>query len=310
VRPVHALRHALARLGYQETINFGFVEEGADAQLSGVTDPIRVLNPIAAPMSVMRTTLLGGLLEVLTHNVARKATRVCVFEVGRAYLRDPSVVDGGHAVAGVAQPLRIAGLAWGSAMPLQWAAADRGVDFYDVKGDVQALFAPREPRFVTAKHPAMHPGRCAAIDIDGRIVGHVGELHPRLRQQREWAHAPMLFEIDAAALIVRDLPVAAPLSRQQSVVRDIALVVRETVAHDALIGCAQRAAGPHLEQATLFDVFVPKSPTSEIGAGERSVAVRLEWRDDEQPLTDERVEALWASVVQSLQSELSARLRG
>ena len=131
----------------------------------------------------MRSSLLGSLLGVLRFNVARKAARVRVFESGtRLRCAMPAQADGPLDVAGVRQPLRLAGLAWGSAEPLQWGAKERAVDFYDVKGDVEALCAPRRPVFVADTHPAMHPGRCARIEIEGVAIGHVGELHPRWRQ--------------------------------------------------------------------------------------------------------------------------------
>src|SRR5262249_22503631 len=158
------------------------------------------LNPIAAPLAVMRSSLVGSLVQILRNNLARKAPRVRLFEVGRVFKRDAGVAASLSTVAGIDQPLRVAGLAWGPVDALQWGAADRHVDFFDVKGDVEALVAPRVPVFVAAAHPAMHPGRCAAVTLDGRIIGHVGELHPRWRQEYELPSAPVVFELDLAAV--------------------------------------------------------------------------------------------------------------
>jgi phenylalanyl-tRNA synthetase beta chain len=155
---------------------------GGDASvkivLAANADPIRVLNPIAAPLAVMRSSLLGSLVQVLRFNLARKAGRVRVFEIGRVFRRDATVPDGPLTVAGLHQPVRVAGLASGAADGLQWSRKEQGVDFYDAKGDIEALLAPRRPVFVADTHAALHPGRCARVEIEGRCIGYVGELHP------------------------------------------------------------------------------------------------------------------------------------
>ncbi|NMS24986.1 phenylalanine--tRNA ligase subunit beta, partial [Vibrio parahaemolyticus] len=108
---------------------------------------------------------------VLRFNLARKASRVRVFEIGRVFLRDAAVPESDTTVAGVAQPLRVCALAYGPALPLQWGCDDRLVDFYDVKGDLEQLFAPRAVTLQKAEHPALHPGRSAAVWVEGRCVG-------------------------------------------------------------------------------------------------------------------------------------------
>ena len=313
-RGAHALRHAMAALDYQETINFSFVEARWERELAGNDQPIAVANPIAAPLAVMRSSLVGSLLNVLRYNLARKAPRVRVFEIGRVFMRDASVVESDTTVAGVRQPLRLAGLACGPADAAQWGSRERAVDFYDARGDVEALLAPRAARFVADTHPAMHPGRCARVELqaaDGtrRVVGHVGELHPRWRQAYEVPAATVLFELDLAMLLERDLPVAAPVPRLQSVWRDLALIVGETVTHDALLD-AVGAAGGLVRSARLFDVYRPAAPTADIAAGERSLAIRIELRHDDETLTDERVEAEVARLVERLHARLGVRLRG
>jgi len=311
-RSVHALRERMAGLDYVETINFGFVEERWERELAGNAAPIRVLNPIASPLAVMRSSLIGSLVGVLRYNLARKATRVRVFEAGRVFARNAAVADGELSVAGIAQPMRLAGLAFGAADEPQWGLKERAVDFFDVKGDVEALFAPRRPRYVPAEHPALHPGRCARIEIDGAAVGFIGELHPRWRQAYELPQAPVLFELDLAALLERRLPQPMPLPRQQSVWRDLAVIAGANVTHDALINTAMHmATGPDalLRQVALFDVYQPQSPGIEIAAGERSMALRLELRDDNATLTDERIDATVAAVLAELSARLGVRLR-
>ena len=309
-RSAHGVRQAMAALDYQETINYSFVEARWEQDLAGNADPIRVLNPIAAPLAVMRSSLVGSLVQVLRYNLARHASRVRVFEVGRVFRRDPSAADSGLVVAGVAQPMRLGALAYGPADEVQWGLRERGVDFYDLKGDIEALLAPRRPVFVADTHPALHPGRCARVEIDGRAIGHLGELHPQWRQAYELPQPPVLFELDLDAVLDRDLPQARPVPRHQASKRDIALVVRDAVGHDALVQELRRDPSGLVRSVVLFDVYRPAKPTAEIGEGERSLALRLELLDDQANLTDERIDAAVSAAVQRARSAFQARLRG
>ncbi|WP_348755200.1 phenylalanine--tRNA ligase subunit beta [uncultured Aquincola sp.] len=306
----HALRRAVAGLGYQETINFSFVEARWERELAGNADPIQVLNPIASPLSVMRSSLIGSLVAVLQYNLARRAQRVRIFELGRVFRRDAAVTDSLTTVAGVSQPLRLSGLAYGPAQPLQWGAAERAVDFFDVKADVEALLAPRRATFVAAEHPALHPGRSARIELDGQPIGWIGELHPKWRQGYDLPQAPVLFELDADVLKAQVVPAYQPIARQQSVWRDLALVVKDGVPHDALIAAITDDQSGLVRHAQLFDIYKPKAPTADIAADERSMAVRVELLDDQATLTDERVDGVVSGIVERLGQRLQARLRG
>ena len=310
-RGLDAVRHCMAVLDYQETINFSFVEERWETELAGNANPVRLVNPMASHLAVMRSSLLGSLVGVLRLNLARKATRVRVFEAGRVFLRDAAAADGPVGVAGVSQPMRLAGLSHGSVDAPQWGAKERSVDFFDLKGDVEALLAPCAVSFVQATHPAMHPGRCARIELDGESIGFAGELHPKWRLAYELPVAPMLFELDVQALTRRKLPVFAPIQRLQSVWRDLSVVASDAVSHDALMqaiaGAEQHAL---IRSARLFDLYKPAQPAGDMRAGERSLSVRLELLDDETPLTDERTEAVVAGVLAALSERLGVRLRG
>jgi len=310
-RSSHAVRHRLAALDYFETINFSFVEARWEHELAGNPDPIRVLNPIASPLSVMRSSLIGSLVNTLRYNLARKAPRVRLFEIGRVFGRDANATDGPLGVAGVSQPMRVAGLAYGPVETMQWGSKERAVDFFDVKGDVQALFSPRTVGFAVCEHPALHPGRSARIEVDGIAVGHIGELHPRWRQAYELNGAPVVFEIELAALLRTTVPAFVPLPKQQSVWRDIAVMADESVTHEALIqAILKRSPGGLIRSANLFDVFRPPSAAGGTGGTERSLAVRLELLDDEATLTDERIDAAVARVLEVLRARLGVRLRG
>ena len=308
-RSSHAVRRAVAALDYQETINFSFVEARWEHELAGNPTPIAVLNPIAAPLAVMRSSLVGSLVQILRNNLARKAPRVRIFEIGRVFARDASVTSTLTSVAGVAQPLRVAGLAWGPVDPLQWGAAERHVDFFDVKGDVEQLLAPRAVSFVAAEHPAMHPGRCAVVLVDGLAIGHVGEFHPRWRQAYDLPTAPIVFELDLAGVQAREVPQAAALPRQQAARRDLALVVQDSVKHDALMDALRDDATGLVRSATLFDVYRPKAGATDFAAGERSLAVRLELLSDDATLTDEIIDAAVASAIARAGAACGARLR-
>jgi phenylalanyl-tRNA synthetase beta chain len=308
-----AVSRLLAGLGYQETINFSFVDERWEAELAGNPAPIRLLNPIASQMSVMRSSVLGSLLQVLKHNIDRKAGRVRLFEVGRVFLRDEAVEAAAGAVRGIAQPMRVGALAYGSAAPLQWSAEsgkDRAIDFFDLKADVEALLAPEVARFEPASHPALHPGRSAAVSLAGKPIGFIGELHPKWRQSYGFPQAPILFELDLQAVLARKVPASRPVSRLQPVERDIAVIVPEATSHAALMAAVLAAdTGGLLKNATLFDIYRPNQASASLQMGEKSLALRLVLASDAATLTDEEIEAAVDSVLDSLKTTFQARLR-
>jgi phenylalanyl-tRNA synthetase beta chain len=315
-RSMHVLRHAVAARDYAETVNFSFVDAEWEADFAGNTNPVKLLNPIASHLSVMRTTLFGSLISVLRYNLNRRADRIRVFEAGRVFLHDPAIKAGELAIEGFDQPKMIGGLAYGPALEEQWGTKPlRTVDFFDVKGDVEALFAPVVPRFVKAEHPALHPGRSARIEIDGRAVGWIGDLHPRWMQKYDLPHAPVLFEIEAEALMQRALPVPSEVPKFPPVRRDIAIVVDQKVEVQALIDELESArsepACKHVTRVALFDEFRPKSSTSGgLDAHEKSLAFRVTLQDTGGTLQDETVETAIKTMVERLARVHGARLRG
>jgi phenylalanyl-tRNA synthetase beta chain len=307
-----AVRRAIAALGYQETINYSFVEEAWERDLAGNAHPIRLLNPIASQMSVMRSSLIGSLLQVVKFNADRKADRVRVFELGRVFLRNAAMQSTDTTVEGFDQPMRVAGMAWGPLEPLSWQGKARNVDFYDVKADVEKLLAPRKATFVAAEHPALHPGRSAQVLVDGLVIGHVGELHPRWRQAWELASAPVVFELSLDAVTTRVVPVAEGVAKHQPVERDIAVIVAESVTHAQLMHAIHAAPTDGLLQgAVLFDIYRPKTDAvaASLAVGEKSLAVRLTLGCAEATLTDVQIDAAMSAVLAHLASQVSARLR-
>ena len=194
-RPLISLKQLMAARDFQEVINYSFVDEAWERDLAGNTDPIRVLNPIASQMGVMRSSLFGGLIANVVYNVNRKQSRVRGFEVGGVFRRDAAVSDGPLSIAGFSQPRMLGAVACGPASAEQWGVKTRPVDFFDLKGDLEALLAPSYAVFEAAPHPALHPGRSARIRIDGAPAGYIGELHPRWVQSNGLPSAPILFEI-------------------------------------------------------------------------------------------------------------------
>jgi phenylalanyl-tRNA synthetase beta chain len=312
---IHEIRHALAARDYAETVNFSFVDAEWEQDFAGNDKPVRLLNPIASQMSVMRTTLFGSLISVLRSNLNRRADRVRVFEAGRVFLHDPSIKAGELTVEGFAQPKMVGGLAYGPALEEQWGAPSRAVDFFDVKGDLDALFAPAVARFVKTGHPALHPGRSARVELNGRAVGWIGELHPRWMQKYDLPNAPILFEIEADALMQRALPSPTEVSKFPPVRRDIAVVVDQKIEVQALLDEMQKAlsedACKTVQRVALFDEFRPKSNTSGgLAPNEKSLAFRVTLQDTGGTLQDETVDLAIKTLVDRLARVYGARLRG
>jgi phenylalanyl-tRNA synthetase beta chain len=304
-RSLHALRALLAGRDYQEVVNFSFVDAGWEADLAGNPDPIKLLNPIASHQSVMRSTLLGGLIETIRYNAARKLSRIRVFEVGRAFLRDASVKEGDLAVAGLHQPMRIAAAAFGPADEEQWGIPGRGVDFFDLKADVEAMVWPRAARFEAATHPALHPGRSARVWVDGEALGWIGELHPRWQARFELPQPVVVFELDATLLQAVPVPHPGQPSRFPSVVRDLAVLVDAERPVQALLDALSTEKPAIVRSVRLFDLYQGKS----LPAGRKSLAFRIVMQDTEKTLTDAEADSAIAQMIELLGQRFGATLR-
>lgn len=300
-RGAFALRHLLAGRDYQEVINFAFVEKAWEHDFAGNDAPVVLANPIASQMSVMRSSLIGGLVDNVATNRRRQIDRVRVFEIGRCFAKDAEA----RPVAGYAQTLRIAALAWGGVHAEQWGSPTRAVDFFDVKADVEALLWPRQATFAVAVHPALHPGRSASITLDGAVIGHIGELHPELVQRYELGSAPVLFELDVEPLLDRPMPSHRTRSRQPSVRRDIALLLPRMTSAQAVMDGLKAKAPAIVQDIALFDLYQGKG----ISESEKSFAFRILMQDTERTLADAEVDAAVQELVNHAQREFGARLR-
>ncbi|QWD45097.1 phenylalanine--tRNA ligase subunit beta [Polynucleobacter paneuropaeus] len=314
-RAVHLLRQRFALQGYQEAVNFGFIDAESEKRLVGAGDAtlIKVLNPIASQYGVMRSNLWGGLLNNLKANLNRGATRVRLFETGRVFKRDAGVTVQPGKVAGFNQPQRIGGLAYGSFVPEQWANANRFVDFFDVKGDLERVFDPLHLVTETAQHPALHPGRSAQVMMKSPegpvILGWIGELHPGLQQAYELPQAPILFELDLELLRNIGLPQPEELSKFPAVQRDLAVVVKQNIAAQVLLD-AMYASKPHFVRSIeLFDEFRPKAGSASMAEDEKSLAFRVTLLNPEDTLQDAQIEGVMSGLLAALEKKCAARLR-
>jgi len=309
-RSLFAVRRQLADADYQEVVNFSFVEEGWEADFAGNTELIRLQNPIASQMSVMRSSLVGSLVANVRYNLNRKLNRVRLFEAGAVFLRNAQTQDGPLSVAGYDQPKRLAAIAYGPVVEEQWGTPSRNVDYFDIKADLEALFAPKTLKFVKAEHPALHPGRSALVLLDGRTIGFIGELHPRWQQKYDLPLAPVVFEVDADALQRRDIPVYQEISKFPAVTRDIAVVVKQALPMQELMDTflAEGQSNPAcaiMQAIVLFDEYRGKGLEND----EKSLAFRFTLQDTQTTLQDDKVDAAMAAFIASVEQKHGAKLR-
>jgi phenylalanyl-tRNA synthetase beta chain len=317
-RGAHALRDLMVSRDYQEVINFSFVDQVWEHDWLGQPKPIALVNPITSQMSVMRSSLMPSLVANVAYNANRRQSRVRVFEIGRVFERDGSVKADDLSVAGVSQPIKLAGAAWGTMAHDQWGLKSRPVDFFDVKRDVEVLFGPRvgEVRFEATKHPLFHPGRGAEILFAGQPCGFIGELHPKWVRQEGLHSAPVLFEIDIQAVSLPGLPEPRALSKQPVVQRDMALWVCASIAVQAILDTIHKtiASDPALSivlDAQLFDVWQAsdRDDSAQTNAPEVSLAFRFWLQDPDVTLEDERVDRCLSVIREALETAHGARQR-
>jgi phenylalanyl-tRNA synthetase beta chain len=276
-RPLARIQQILVSRDYQEIVSYAFVDEQVERELCGNVNPVALQNPIASNLAVMRSSLIGGLVGALRFNLNRKQARVRLFEVGACFAK----ADNEYV-----QSQRLSGLAYGETQPEQWGAAAKPVDFYDVKADVEALFAPQTLRFVAAAHPALHPGRSAQIYVGEQMVGWIGELHPHWQQQYDMAQACVWFEVDLGALTQAKVPHMSEIAKFLPVRRDLAVVVDEGITAQTLLDAMQHESAPYVAEVALFDVYRGKG----VEQGKKSLAFRVLLQDTHKTLTDSEIE--------------------
>ena len=286
--------------GYQEAINYAFCDPVIQQRLLPEMQSVKLANPIAANMGVMRLSLWPGLLQAALDNQRRQQDRVRLFELGSVFLREGTVVS---------EPRRVAGIALGLRVPEQWADKAEDVGFHDVKADLEALIslsnASQDFVFDSKSLPCLHPGRSAAVYRDGVCIGHLGELHPELVKQMGFVGAPVLFELDLIAATRQTVARAAQVSRFPQVRRDLSVTLPRETPLSALQTRVRVAAGTLLRELRCFDVYQGQG----IESGRKSIAFGLILQDNDKTLTDEDADRLVAAVADDLRLNLDARLR-
>jgi len=293
------LRALLVDRDYQEVITYSFVDPVVERLVNPAGSPPMLANPIGTDMAAMRTTLWPGLLRTLQYNLNRQRQRIRVFEIGRRF------ADG--AKNNTEEPV-VAAAVTGPVEEEQWGLTKRPADFYDIKGDVEALLGGAgqtgDVSFRHSEHPALHPGQTAAIYVNGEQIGLLGVLHPGLQARLELGEV-ILFEIRLAALTASAIPTYRDVSRYPAIRRDLAIVVAEDVAAASVLNAVQKAAGKLLVNVQLFDVYRGEG----IDSGRKSLALGLTLQDSSRTLKEAEVDSLMAQIVSTLGDELGGELR-
>jgi phenylalanyl-tRNA synthetase beta chain len=289
------LRDSLVAAGYQEIVSYSFVDESWERDLLGNSNPIKLQNPIASNLSVMRTGLWGGLLDTLTYNLNRKQERAFLFEIGAVYQQLGQKFD---------ETTRISGLAYGSAKPEQWAADGVDIDFFDVKAHIDAIVGTTLA-YEKAEHPALHPGQSARVLLNGQAIGWLGKLHPKWQQHYSLSKSTFLFELDVAALLNGVLPQYQEVSKFLPVRRDLAVVVDEKVAVETVLSTIKQANISLISEVGLFDLYQGKG----IAENKKSLALSVLMHDTQKTLVDIDADKAMANLLQLLQNEFDAVLR-
>ncbi|WP_299726330.1 phenylalanine--tRNA ligase subunit beta [uncultured Endozoicomonas sp.] len=294
------VRRALAARGYQEAVCFSFIAPELHQLFDPVREPVALANPIASDLSVMRTTLLPGLVKTAGYNLNRQQSRVRLFETGLTFIKDGEELK---------QESMLAALMTGSRHPESWQGKAESVDFFDLKGDLEAVLelgqAGNEFTFRKGEHAAMHPGQCAEIVRDGTVVGHIGALHPSLAKKLDVPASTYVVEMRLDAVIAGKVTHFTSLSKFPEVRRDLALVVEASTAAGAIEQAIASEAGDLLRRVTTFDVYAGKG----IEEGYKSLAMGLIMQHPSQTLKDEEVNEVVERIVSRLKQEFNASLR-
>ena len=295
-----ALRRLLVARGYQEAITYSFIDPKLFELFAPGVEPLQLANPISADMAAMRSSLWPGLVKALEHNLNRQQSRVRLFESGLRFVGQ---------LEGLQQEAMLAGVISGSRLPEGWANSRDGVDFYDLKADVEALLgyagAVDAFSFVPGEHPALHPGQTARIEREGRLVGFIGALHPELAKTLGLDQPVYLFELVLAEVATGRMPAFSELSRFPEVRRDLALLVDREQPAEAVLAAIRETAGEWLTDLKLFDVYHGKG----IDPLRKSLAVGLTWQHPSRTLNDDEVSTTTQNILTCLEQRFNATLR-
>ncbi|EID0061227.1 phenylalanine--tRNA ligase subunit beta [Vibrio vulnificus] len=301
--PLKRVRDLLVDRGYHEAITYSFVEPEQQKLVVPGVDALILPNPISAEMSAMRLGLIQGLLNTVVHNQKRQQPRVRLFEYGLRF------IPCGTAENGMRQEPMLAGVIAGTRSEEHWNIDTNTVDFFDLKGDVEAILElsanDKAYSFVAAKHPALHPGQSAAIVVDGKEIGVIGTVHPELERKFGLNGRTIVFEIEWSAINRKVIPEAVALSKFPANRRDIAVVVDEAVASGDIVNACLEVGGEFLKAAKLFDVYVGKG----VEEGKKSLAIALTLQSNERTLEDADIAGAVDAIVAHVSEKFGASLR-
>jgi phenylalanyl-tRNA synthetase beta chain len=294
------IQQQLLARGYQEVITYSFIAPQLQQLFAPLEASIELANPLSADMGMMRQSLWPGLVTTILYNLNRQQNRLRLFETGLRFVR----VDGATEQTAV-----LAAAITGSRYPESWASNGEAVDFFDLKGDLEALFSlsgdPSKYRMVAAQHKALHDGQSARIYCGEQAVGWIGRLHPQVERSLSLDQAVYLFEIELEAISQVRLPEFRELSKFPEVRRDIALIVDESLAVEALLQCIREEIGEIVTKLRVFDVYQGEG----IDKQSKSLALGLTFRDRCRTLNDSQVNDLIDRIVTVLAHRFGAVLR-
>ena len=308
---VDTMRDALAALGMTEELSFSFTSEKTLDHLCVPADsPLRraipILNPLTDEYPLIRTTLLTSILENAARNIARKNMDLRLFDIAPVFFpKELPVTELAE------ERIMVAGLLTGRRSPLAWDTNGEMVDFYDIKGVAERFLAAVGVQKYTVEsgtHFAMHPGKTAFFKKGREVVAVLGEIHPTIAENFGISQNVCIFEMDTAVLMRYRKKKSAiePLPKYPAATRDLAVLVDAELSAAEIERVIAKKGGKYFRSATLFDVYMGK----QVDAGKKSMAFRLHFQSDEKTLTDEEVDAAFASILQAAEKELHAQLRG
>ncbi|MDO8270806.1 MAG: phenylalanine--tRNA ligase subunit beta [Gammaproteobacteria bacterium] len=297
---VSGFKDRLIALGYQEVVTYSFVEPGLMQRVNSTPPAIALQNPISSDMSVMRTSLWPGLLNVLKHNVNRQHERVRIFEMGQVFLKKEGRTN---------YPAYLSGLIYGPLNPEIWSHTKKQLDFFDIKGDVETLldFSKNQNsfRFVPSQHQALHRGQCAALELNGVCIGMVGALDPALQRELGINSRVYLFELDIESLQRAEIPKIKELSRYPEVNRDLAIVVDVEVSAAQILDNVRESAGESLADLRIFDVYQGDA----VEKTKKSIALGLTLQHPSRTLSEDDINEIINRCVKGLDAKFNAKLR-
>ncbi len=299
----YKLKSLLADIGYHEIVTYSFVEPNALKTINPAVDAIMIPSPISADMSAMRTTLWTGLINTVVYNINRQMNNIKLFETGLTFIPDTNAENG------IRQEEMIGGILNGNTNDEIWNTANRAFDFYDLKGDVEALIAttaqPESFTFQRCDIPALHPGVSAALYKDNECVGYLGLIHPSIQKKLGLKHAVYLFEIKMSALGIRKLPSYKEVSKYPSIRRDLAIVLDKSISYSDVLASIKKNGGNKIVDEFVFDVY----QGANLPDNKKSIAVGIVMQDTEKTLEESEVTTAIDNIVKGLATDLGAVLR-